>query len=300
MGAIDYVVPMVFHDDLEWQEDFRKVGSRFNRNDKYSFVRFRSWGIEDVLIECVRKFMPFVRTIYILLARESQVQDWMVAMASQQTGPRVRIVFHREFMPEWALPTFNSTAIEMFLHKIPGISDRFIYANDDMFPVAPMHPEDFFEGDIPRQRCQLYPFPDKPNIFHLLCRSGLNFVAREFGLRYTDQYMKGAHGMTPVVKETCEYLWSIGGGEIEKSISPFREPKNFTQWIYPWWHHLSGNYIDADPVSTYINVSATVDDVVRRIACCRNIVCINDNECEPDYTKYAVAAKRAIEARLRV
>ena len=70
--TIDYVVPMVFHDDKLWQQDFTKVNSLYNENNPYSFVRFRSWGTEHLLIRCVKRFMPFVRTIYIILARESQ------------------------------------------------------------------------------------------------------------------------------------------------------------------------------------------------------------------------------------
>jgi hypothetical protein len=42
------------------------------------------------------------------------------------------------------LPTFNSTSIESHLHRIPGLAEHFIYANDDMFLGAPVAPEDFF------------------------------------------------------------------------------------------------------------------------------------------------------------
>jgi hypothetical protein len=34
----------------------------------------------------------------------------------------------------------------MFLHRIPGLSERFIYGNDDMFPLSQLEPEDFFRG----------------------------------------------------------------------------------------------------------------------------------------------------------
>ena len=42
------------------------------------------------------------------------------------------------------LPTFSSPAIEAHLHRIPGLSKRFIYLNDDVMFGAPIWPEDFY------------------------------------------------------------------------------------------------------------------------------------------------------------
>jgi len=42
------------------------------------------------------------------------------------------------------LPTFNSLAIETMLWRIEGLADRFLYFNDDMMPVGPVKPADFF------------------------------------------------------------------------------------------------------------------------------------------------------------
>lgn len=290
--TIDYVVPMVFHNDPLWQEDFRAVNHQYDEGNLIDFVRFRSWGTERLLIQCVKRYMPFLRTIYIILARESQKQAWM-----DEEG--VRVVYHRDFIPERFLPTFNSTAIEMFLHRIPGISDRFLYGNDDMFPLSPLSESDFFENDVPCQHHVEAPFPQSPNIFHNMCRNGLNFVAKEFGIKYETTWLKGGHSITPMLKSTWEYLWQRGASEIEASVTPFRESRNFIQWIHPWWHHLSGNYVSHVPRRIYLNVRKSVEDITAAI-CCDNpgIVCINDNECEEDYMKYGRAVTMAIEEKL--
>ena len=59
--------------------------------------------------------------------------------------PKIRLVRHEQIYrwPEH-LPTFNSTSIEAHLHRIPGLSEHFIYANDDTFLGAPVEPSDFF------------------------------------------------------------------------------------------------------------------------------------------------------------
>lgn len=287
---IDYVVPMVFHDDPLWQQDYARV-RQYDEEDLVNFVRFRSWGTEELLIRCVRRFMPFVRTIYIILARESQKKDWM-----DEDG--VRIVYHRDFIPERFLPTFNSATIEMFLHQIPGISDRFIYGNDDMYPVSELTEEDFFVGDVPCLHHNKLPFPNNPNIFHNACKSGLNFVGREFGIRFEGVWFKGGHSMTPMLRSTWEYLWRIGAKDIEASISPFRESRNFYQWISCWWHHLGGNYIDKVPERTYVSTRDSIEDVQKAIFRCHGIVCVNDNECVKDYMRYGEAVKAALIERL--
>ena len=42
------------------------------------------------------------------------------------------------------MPTFNSVAIESHLHRIPGLSRRFIYFTDDMSLQSPVSLMDFW------------------------------------------------------------------------------------------------------------------------------------------------------------
>ena len=290
--TIDYVVPMVFHNDVLWQEDFKKVNSVFNADNPYDFVRYRSWNTEHLLIRCVKRYMPFVRNIYILLARESQKQDWM-----DEEG--VKVVYHRDIIPGNFLPTFNSLAFEMFLHRIDGLSECFLYGNDDMFPLSPLTEDDFFYGDVPCLVNIEKPMPTPPNIFHRVCLGGMNFVGKEFGKHYTSTIIRGGHSITPMLKSTWEYLWHIGKAEIEASISPFRQPNNFIQWICPWWHYLSGNYVNKAPKRVYVSTKISIEDVVKAISADNaGIVCINDNECEEDYMKYGNAVIQAIKKKL--
>ena len=58
---------------------------------------------------------------------------------------RIRVVTHAEIFPDPSvLPTFNSHAIEACLHRIPGLAERFIYFNDDVFLGRETRVEDFF------------------------------------------------------------------------------------------------------------------------------------------------------------
>jgi hypothetical protein len=82
---------------------------------------------------------PWIRHIY-LFTRRPQVPTWL-----RRDHPRLRIVHHDEVMSEpRVLPTFNSNVIESYLDRLPGISDYFLYLNDDYFLGAPITPADFF------------------------------------------------------------------------------------------------------------------------------------------------------------
>lgn len=53
-------------------------------------------------------------------------------------------IFQEIFANASHLPTFSSPAIESNLHKIPGLSDKFIYMNDDVMFGREVWPDDFY------------------------------------------------------------------------------------------------------------------------------------------------------------
>ena len=110
--------------------------------------------------------------------------------------------------------------------------------------------------------------------------------------------IRGGHSLTPMLKSTWQYLWQRSA-EIEASITPMRECRNFCQWICPLWHYMSGNYIDRVPQKVYVSTKNSVDDVCRAIRDCKGIVCINDNECEKDFMKYSLAVCTEINNKLK-
>ena len=57
-------------------------------------------------------------------------------------------MLHERIIPNELLPTFNSTTIEMYLHRIPDLAEQFIYSNDDMFPIRPLQISDFFKDRV--------------------------------------------------------------------------------------------------------------------------------------------------------
>ncbi len=287
---IDLVVPMVFPEDKEWQHDF----ARYHGGDACCNVRFRSWGTEELLIRCVEKYMPWLHAVYILLSRESQVKPWM------ERYSKLKVVFHREFIPEKHLPCFSSPCIEMFLARIPGLSEYFIYANDDMFPLSPLSPDDFFLHGKPCVHFRDKSFPESPNVFHRKCLNQQNVIGAPFGKHYVHTWLYTGHSYAPMLKSACEAVWQKYGKEIEKRINPLsRNEHSFNQYVYLLYQHYAKLDIDHAPRTQYADNGRATWDIPSLINDpMAGVVCLNDNENIKDWKQRARLVRETITAKL--
>lgn len=105
------------------------------------------WSDNDEISYCLKsieKFAPWTRKIWIVT--DQNTPD--LSTLSDDLRKKISIVFHEAIFAELsaALPTFNSLAIESLIWRIEGLSERFLYFNDDVFLSAPLEPTDFFQG----------------------------------------------------------------------------------------------------------------------------------------------------------
>jgi len=135
---IDIVFSWVDGSDSEFQRARAKrmanyvVGEGDDNEARYRQVDELRYALRSVYL-----FAPWIRNIYI--ATDSPAPAWLA------DHPRVRIVRSEEFFSDPSvLPTHNSQAVESQLHNIPGLSEHFLYSNDDMFFGRPIGPEMFF------------------------------------------------------------------------------------------------------------------------------------------------------------
>lgn len=90
-------------------------------------------------LRSVERFAPWVRRV-LLFTQRPQVPAWLAREA-------VEVVHHDQVMAPELLPSFNSFALLSHLHRLPGLSRRFLYLEDDMLFGAPVAPEDFAGAD---------------------------------------------------------------------------------------------------------------------------------------------------------
>ncbi len=92
-------------------------------------------------LRSIERFVPFIRNVYIVT--DDQRPHWL-----DVSHPKINVVSHHQIFPNTdALPTFNSHAIEACLHRINGLSERYLYLNDDFFFGRPVAWSYFFTSD---------------------------------------------------------------------------------------------------------------------------------------------------------
>lgn len=106
--------------------DLSAAASRFSDKDELRYS-----------LRSLEMYAPWVRHVYIVT--NGQIPSWL-----DMDNPRMTLVSHEDiFLNKSDLPTFSSPAIESHIHRIPGISDKFLYFNDDVMLGAEIWPEDF-------------------------------------------------------------------------------------------------------------------------------------------------------------
>lgn len=100
-------------------------------------ARFRQIDELKYALRSIYMFAPWIRRIFI--ATDSPAPKWLAE------HPTVTIVRSEEFFADPSvLPTHNSQAVECQLHNIEGLSEHFLYSNDDMFFGRAVSPDMFF------------------------------------------------------------------------------------------------------------------------------------------------------------
>lgn len=147
---IDIVIAWVDGDDpLLQQKRARYQKTTSAASDAISSTRFASNDEIYYNIASILKYVPFCRYIYVVTDQQHPKLIEELAHQGICATDKIRIIDHTEIFSgyESFLPTFNSLSIETMLWNIPGLSEYFIYMNDDFFFNQPSHIDDFFDAN---------------------------------------------------------------------------------------------------------------------------------------------------------
>lgn len=119
---------------------FNICKSYSEKPDEINPERYRDvYNMLKYSLRSIEKFAPWIRHIYLVTARP-QVPDWV-----NTNHPKIKIVHHDEIIDHKYLPTFNYNTIESFIHKIPGLSEYYIYSCDDFLFGNEVRLSDFID-----------------------------------------------------------------------------------------------------------------------------------------------------------
>ena len=137
---IDFVIIWVDGNDKEWQKEKERYSPDKNTDSRN--IRYRDWENLKYWFRGVEKFAPWVNKVYFVTC--GHYPEWI-----NKEHPKLVCVKHSEFIPKEYLPTFNSNVIDLHLHRIKGLSENFVYFNDDTFIINHVKEKDFFKNGMP-------------------------------------------------------------------------------------------------------------------------------------------------------
>ena len=320
MEPIDIVVLWVDGADKKWQEEKAKYQYlATGKKVDISANRYRDWGLMPYWFRSIEKCAPWVRKVHFVTC--GQIPEWL-----NTDCPKLNCVNHSDYIPAEKLPVFNANPIEIGLHRIKDISEKFVFFNDDMFLLNPVKPTFFFKNGLPVQYAALHPIVPQglhanTIMTHLIANSVtiINkhfdsrtqicknwkkwFLPNKVGLKtalLNFLYSRhsafigfgNAHLPVPMLKATIEKVWNEEPEIMEQTLgSRFRTITDVSQYLFRYWDLASGNFY---PTSLKklgkrfeLSLNSPAFDVVRNRSC--KMVCLQDaEECVSENVFYQV------------
>ena len=283
---MDIVITYVDGNDPVWKRDYEKY-----TNVPVMQKRFRDWGTLKYLLRGIETNMPFIRNVYLVVSHSSQVPEW----ADQS---QLKIVLHRDIIPADYLPTFNCNPIEMHLHRIEGLDEEYLYFNDDLYPLAPCRPEDFFRngrGVLGFSRHFL-----SSGMYKKICRNSDTHARKALGLKPSFCFVRPQHTCTPMFRSECEQLYSILERDILASLTRVRTSGNLNQYLFLDYQLYKGRMINEKISNKHYSVAVTPPEKLKSfiLSPTRNLMCVNDVRLsEERYLKLRSAMIEAFEQK---
>lgn len=261
MDKIDFVVTWLDFTDPVWQEQYEYYKPIY-QGDK-SKARFRNMNLFRYWFRAEEIYAPWVHKVFLIT--NGKFPDWI-----NKDTPKLVLVKHEDFMPKDILPTFNSCAIELHMHKIKGLSEHFVYFNDDMFLNGPVTPDYYFKNGLPcdynKETCfnvPIYTQKERFNIYmsmladigilnahfnrwETVCQSPWRWFGPHLGFKglvMSTILMKQRlfagfstyHTEQTYLKTTFEEVWEKEPDFLQSSCTRFREDVIANPYLFRYW-----------------------------------------------------------------
>ncbi len=305
-GPIDFVITWVDGSDPAWLEEKSKYQPESDITTDASIRRYRDWGTLKYLFRGVESYAPWVRKVFFITW--GHVPNWL-----DLSAPKLEVVKHEDYIPREYLPTFSSHPIELNMHRIEGLSEHFVYFNDDMYITQPIAPTLFFRNGLPVLPPQLHgilPRGDTGVMAHVYVNN-ISAINRHLDYRKTlsadalnwfDPFRVGfktalenaycasyaqlpgirhLHLPTPMRKSTIEEIWKAEPNTMKRtSRHRFRSSEDVSPYLFWQWELAAGSFVPCKANSLGRRFSddlGSVSQVIDAISKRRfPLICVND------------------------
>ena len=276
---IDYVLSYIDYNQPEIQELYQKVsGKEYNYSYNSTYIDL------ELVIRLIFKHLSFINKLYLVCKDIQILPEHIESLIKEYNGKIVRIN-ESQIMPKNYI-SFSSGCIEMFIWKIPGLSEHFIYGCDDMIPLKPMTEDMFFKDNKIINLVKSY-----NGIFNCLyylhCSNNSNLIFNR--LKNNDDYNQiyvSEHTLRALKKSICKECYNKYKKFIDSSLTPIRFYNNFNMDLFILYAFNNNLNISELPYKfSFKNINKDLDflDKIQMLLWIKKfdkfpeIICLNDN-----------------------
>lgn len=291
---IDILVTYLNERDKKWREDFqywkdkevKEKKAYLSNRQAFGVERTREWDAFKYWLRGVEKNCKWVNKVFIIVQNERHIPEWL-----NLNNPKIRVVYHDEYIPKELLPTFNAMTIGFYVSNIKDLSNNYIKCDDDFYFINEIKEDMFFKDDKPvhPENTVVYKLygggclKGSDNVFYHILNNNLIFETRfmKNRVKYGFYHLPSARK-----KDFEKEIISKYSDEIKKhfSYSKFRNKTNLCDYMFDDLLKICKKTYNGDPYknSAYCTLKSSVDfDKYMD----RDIVCFNDTEQLDDYDK---------------
>ena len=298
---IDFVITWVDGNDEKWIKEKNEYSKE--KGDKAE-NRFRDCNNLQYLFRSIEKYAPWVNNIFFITC--GQTPKWL-----NTKHPKLKLINHTDYIDSKYLPTFNSNVIELNLHKIKGLSEKFVLFNDDIFILKKVNKEDFFSKGLPVDTYVEYAqLASKFNDTHYFMKANILAIINQefkkkkyflkniykcFNLKYgklnlhtrhwykiKDRYCGfwNFHNPQPYLKSNFKKIWDLRKEDLDKACyNRFRKSTDLGHYIVRYMQLVTGQFTPGKNNTKYLEIDNDIENVNNIILNNTDnykVVCIND------------------------
>lgn len=322
LESIDIVIPWVDPEDEAWLNERKLYAKEESASSDGREIRFRDWDNLQYLFRGIETYAPWIRKVHFVTY--GHLPKWL-----NVNHPKLHIVNHKDYIPMEYLPTFSSHVIELNMHRIEGLSDRFVYFNDDIFIINELKETDFFHGNLPCDALSSTPIMPRDTGFWPILFNTVKYINKHFDKSFSmkhrplqwfnpayrldymirsmlfspwSEYIGFAthHLAMPYAKSTLETVWNEESDILDETCRRrFRDNRDVNQYIFRYWQLASGSFYPHKILGKYFTndteATCPVDYILKKAG---KLVCINDNNPDCDFEDYKMKINNALDAIL--
>lgn len=263
---MDIILPYVNCNDEEWK-------IRYNKSftiPSFSINRYRDTGLLKYLLRSIDENMQFIENVFIVVQMKSQIPEWL-------NTNNVKIVYHKDYIPQLFLPTFNSNVIEMFFNEIKDLSEQFIITNDDIIFLKQQKSTNYFRDNRPVLKIQNINEAEFEKLYG--CHKSSIKIFQE--LCNTKEMYKNWHLPSPLLKSVMNEVWALLKNKIYLNLidSRIRKLTDVNWYLFEMYQIYKNITINDSELNTNgcirIKDDTTIDEI-DNIFDKSDVVCFND------------------------